>query len=120
MFSIIFTTQKRSLGQGNIFTHVCHSVHGVGVCVVTGGMHGCGGVCVVVGGGMCGCQRACMVVGGLCGCWGMCGCWGVCMVMGGVSGCQGVWLLGCVHGCGGHVWLPGGYVWLPGGGGWGA
>ena len=25
--SIIFTTHKRSLGQGNVFTPVCHSVH---------------------------------------------------------------------------------------------
>ena len=27
----IFTARKRSLGQGNVFTHVCHSVHGGGV-----------------------------------------------------------------------------------------
>ena len=27
-FSIIFTARKRSLGQGNIFALVCHSVHG--------------------------------------------------------------------------------------------
>ena len=32
------TARKRSLGQGNIFTCVCHSVHG-------GGVRGCGGVC---------------------------------------------------------------------------
>ena len=32
----IFTARKRSLGQGNIFISVCHSVHG-GVCVVWGG-----------------------------------------------------------------------------------
>ena len=25
-----FTAYKRSLGQDNVFTHVCHSVHGVG------------------------------------------------------------------------------------------
>ena len=33
-FSLIFTARKRSLGQGNIFTPVCHSVHGGGgVCL---------------------------------------------------------------------------------------
>ena len=31
--SIIFTTCKRSLGQGNIFTPVCHSVHRGGICL---------------------------------------------------------------------------------------
>ena len=25
--SLVFTTRKRSLGQGNVFTRVCHSVH---------------------------------------------------------------------------------------------
>ena len=39
------TARKRSLGQGNIFTPVCHSVH-------RGGMRGCSW-----GGGMCGCSR---------------------------------------------------------------
>ena len=29
----IFTARKRSLGQGNIFTPVCHSVHGRGLVV---------------------------------------------------------------------------------------
>ena len=29
----LFTARKRSLGQGNIFTPVCHSVHGGGVCL---------------------------------------------------------------------------------------
>ena len=28
--SLVFTTRKRSLGQGNVFTRVCHSVHGEG------------------------------------------------------------------------------------------
>ena len=28
MYSTFFTTRKRSLGQGNIFAPVCHSVHG--------------------------------------------------------------------------------------------
>ena len=27
----MFTARKRSLGQGNIFTPVCHSIHGGGV-----------------------------------------------------------------------------------------
>ena len=45
---MIFTARKRSLGQGNIFTPVCHSVHR------GGGMHGClGGACVVARGGAC-------------------------------------------------------------------
>ena len=26
----VITTRKRSLGQGNVFTPVCHSVHGEG------------------------------------------------------------------------------------------
>ena len=26
----LISTPKRSLGQGNVFTHVCHSVHGEG------------------------------------------------------------------------------------------
>ena len=59
-FSFI-TARKRSLGQGNIFTPVCHSVH-----------RGC--VCGCFGGGMCGCSRggvACVVAPGGCGCsWG--------------------------------------------------
>ena len=68
---VLFTSRKRSLGQGNIFTSVCHSVQG-GVCMAKGGMHGEEG-CVwqrghawwrganMVKGG------ACMVKGGMCG-----------------------------------------------------
>ena len=59
---IIFTARKRSLGQGNIFTPVCHSVHG-------GGMRGCSwGACVVALGGMRGfIWGVCMVLfGGAC------------------------------------------------------
>ena len=59
MVNDIFTARKRSLGQGNIFTPVCHSVHrggvrGRGVCVARG--HACPrgacmpGVCVWPGG----------------------------------------------------------------------
>ena len=36
MVLVIFTARKRSLGQGNVFTHVCHSVRkgeGVSVCL---------------------------------------------------------------------------------------
>ena len=87
----IFTARKQSLGQGNIFTPVCHSVHRAGhvwllggACVVaSGGMHGCSGGVVVCGcsGGACmvaleGCvwllQRACVVAqGGVHDCsWG--------------------------------------------------
>ena len=84
-FCIIFTARKRSLGQGNIFTPVCHSVHR-GACVVARGVCGCRG-------GMCG-GGACMVAGG----W----LWGAGMVAGGR-----VWLQGGVHGCGGSAWLQG-------------
>ena len=50
----IFTARKRSLGQGNIFTPVCHSLY-------RGGMHGCtgghawfySGGCMVLFGGVC-------------------------------------------------------------------
>ena len=34
----LFTTRKRSLGQGNIFTPVCHSVHGGGSVSVHAGI----------------------------------------------------------------------------------
>ena len=34
----VVTTSKRSLVQGNIFTPVCHSVHGVGVVCIQGGL----------------------------------------------------------------------------------
>ena len=52
----IFTVRKRSLGQGNVFTPVCHSVHGrggaskdglhprEGVCCLGGGLHWRGGL----------------------------------------------------------------------------
>ena len=40
-FRLLITSyrQQRSLGQGNIFTSVCHSVHRVGACMA-GGVHG--------------------------------------------------------------------------------
>ena len=84
------TARKRSLGQGNIFTPVCHSVHG-------GGVRGCsGGACVVAPGGMRGfIWGACMVLFG-----------GVCVVLFGGA---------CVVLFGGHAWfyLGGvrGFIW---------
>ena len=130
---IIFTARKRSLGQGNIFTPVCHSVHG-GRAWLLGGVRGCmgggglyvvaagwhawllGGACVVAGGHawLWGC--VCVVVGGMHGCQGGVHGWAVCMVAGGC-----VWLLGAMHGCGGCAWLweacvvAGGHAWLLGG-----
>ena len=71
----IVTARKRSLGQGNIFTPVCQSVHR-GACVVGGGAGG---------GGVCGCWGVCMVARGRA--WllgGVPGCWGACLVAGGV------------------------------------
>ena len=62
MHICIFTARKRSLGQGNIFTPVCHSVHGGGVCSWRGacswGVPAPGGCLVwgcllLVGGGAC-------------------------------------------------------------------
>ena len=98
----VITARKRSLGQGNIFTHVCHSVHR-GVCMVAGGhvwllrgsMHGCRGVaCMVAGGhvwlqgGMHGCGGHVWLLWGVCGCWGVCIVVGVCMVVGGMCRIQ--------------------------------
>ena len=132
---ILVTTRKLSLGQGNIFTPVCNSVHG-GACVVArgcvwlprgaymvvrvhmcllGGMHGLTGVCVWLQGGhvwlpggMHGCQ------GGMCDCGGMRGCpGGVHGCPGGMCGCQGACVVvgGCVHGCqGGMCGCGGAYV----------
>ena len=107
----VITARKRSLGQGNIFTPVCHSVQR-GSCVVAGGdawlqggVRGCGGMC---GGGVHG-HRGCMVAGGHAWLWGMCVVVGVvagaCMVVG-----RHAWLQGCVCGCGGCVWLWGGHA----------
>ena len=52
-FFLIIIARKRSLGQGNIFTCVCHR-----------GMCGCWGACVVVGGACIVAIGVCMVVGG--------------------------------------------------------
>ena len=64
---IIFTARKQSLGQGNIFTPVCHSVH-------RGGVPGPGG---------------CFVPGCTCS-WGVPGPWGVCLLPRGVPGPRGM------------------------------
>ena len=115
---LIFTARKRSLGQGNIFTPVCHSVHRGegrawllgGACMVALGGHAwlLGGACVVAPGG-----EACMVLqGGVRGCsGGMHGCsGGACMVAPGGA---------CMVAPGGHAWLLwGAYVVLFGGGVW--
>ena len=86
IFLSFFTARKRSLGQGNIFTPVCHSVH-------RGGVRGCsGGHAWLLRG-------ACMVAPG--GCAWLLG--GACMVApGGVHGCSGG---ACVVAQGGHAWL---------------
>ena len=82
---LLITARKWSLGQGNIFTPVCHSVH-------RGGVRGCSGG----GGGMRCCSGgACMVLFG----------GGACVVLfrGGMHG----FIQGGVHGFiqGGHAWF---------------
>ena len=93
----VITARKRSLGQGNIFTPVCHSVHRGGMCGCSQGRHVWllwGGHAWLSWGGMCGClggmrgfiRGACMVLfGGACMVLfrgGMCGfIQGVCMVL---------------------------------------
>ena len=101
---IIITARKRSLGQGNIFTPVCHSVHRGGhawllpgrhVWLLPGGVCGCSrGVCVVAPGG----ERAWLLPGGVHGCsqGGMRGCSAGCVVAPGEA---------CVVALGGCVWL---------------
>ena len=87
LMKCFITAQKQSLGQGNIFTPVCHSVHG-GVCVVAPwGMHGCSrGACLVAPQ-----WGACLVAP-----WGVCvAARGACMVLFG----------GCVVLFGGHAWF---------------
>ena len=56
---LFVTARKRSLGQGNIFTPVCHSVHRGGVCVVA-----LGGCMVAPGGHAWLLQGACVVLFG--------------------------------------------------------
>ena len=101
----IITARKRSLGQGNIFTPVCHSVHRRGhawllggcVCGCSGGMHGCSrGACMVAPrGDMRGCSKG-----------------GHAWLLGGMHGCSGG---ACMVALGGHAWfyLGGmrGFIW---------
>ena len=96
--SRIFIARKRSLGQGNIFTPVCHSVDGGGHAWLLGGMRGCRGAYMVARG-------VCVVVGG------MHGCKGHAWLPGGMHGCRGMCILagGCVV-ARGHAWLPGGHM----------
>ena len=89
----IFTSRKRSLGQGNIFTPVCHSVHRGGH-AWPGGMHAWGHWVYMAGGhaylgSMCG-------QGGVHGRGGACAGWGAC-----VAG-------GCAWQMAGGVCVPGG------------
>ena len=127
----IITARKRSLGQGNIFTPVCHSVHrgghawllpgggaGEGACMVApggacvvarGGVHGCsggGGVCMVAPGGVHG-----FIWGGMHGFI-----WGACVVLFGGH----AWFYfggACVVLFGGHAWFYlGGHAWFYSGG----
>ena len=89
----VITARKRSLGQGNIFTPVCHSVHGGGhVWLLWGGMHGCSG--------------------------GMHGfIWGACVDL--FRGHAWFYLGACVVALGGHAWFySGGHAWLLGGHAW--
>ena len=110
--TVFITARKRSLGQGNIFTPVCHSVH-------RGGMCGCGGE---AGGG-----RAWLLGGAMCGCsGGMRGCLGghAWLLLGGVHGCsRGACMVArgvCMVASGGRAWLlqggmggcSGGHAWL--------
>ena len=65
---VLITARKRSLGQGNIFTPVCHSVHRGASVVAPGGGHAwllLGGCVWLLPGGMRGCSRgACVVAPG--------------------------------------------------------
>ena len=99
----IFTARKGSLGQGNIFTPVCHSVHGGGHAWLLPG-----GACVVAFEGVCmvapGGRGACVVAWG-----GMHGCSrGMCVILFGGA---------CVLLFGGHAWFYlGGHAWFYSGG----
>ena len=105
----VFTARKQSLGQGNNFTPVCHSVHREG----QGGVRGCRRACMVAW-GACVVARWAWVVVGVCmvarGYVWLLG--GSCMV-GGMHGGGCAWLLGGMHGCRGACMVARwGYVWL--------
>ena len=74
-FPPLISAPKRSLGQGNIFTRVCHSVVAGGHAWLWGTCMACRGACVVARG-------ACVVARGHA--W----------LPGGMCGCRGVWLWG--------------------------
>ena len=102
---------KRSFGQGNIFTGVCHSVHRGGVC--QGGCLPGGGVCQggLPGGGVClgGVSARGVSARGGCVCQGGVFFWrGVFFLEGGV--CQGG-LPGGVSARGVSFFLGGGFPW---------
>ena len=112
----IVTARKRSLGQGNIFTPVCHSVHRGGrAWFLRGGMCGCsGGHGMVAPRGM----RVAPGVGGMRGCSGGRG--HVWLIRGGMRGFSWGGMRGCSRGgmcgcSGGHAWfyLGGihGFIW---------
>ena len=103
----LITACKRSMGQGNIFTRMCHSVHGGGAFVVAWGWGG--GAFVVAGGhawlpGGHAWLGGCMVAMDMCGCWGACmvdgGAWlpWTCVVAGGMYGWWRCMVVGGVHG----------------------
>ena len=101
----VITARKRSLGQGNIFTPVCHSVH-KGMCMVAP-EGGCAWL-LLGGGGMCGCSggHVWFYLGGMCGFiqGGMHGfIWGACMVL--FGGMHGFIWGACMVLFGGHVWF---------------
>ena len=113
---VLFTARKRSLGQGNMFTPVCHSVHGGGGWS-RGGLSGLGGAWSCGGGAWFQGDawfRGCLVLGGYLV--------GGCLVLGGVPGPGGLVPEGCrvktppmataadgTHPTGMHSWLD---FWL--------
>ena len=105
--SLLFLPPATKLGQGNVFTGICDSVHG-GHVWLPGGVCGCWGACVVAG-GHAWLPGAFMVAGGVHGCQGACMVVGVCMVasvcvwLPGVSVVGGCMVAGGVHGCGGGM-----------------
>ena len=74
--NLLYLPPATKLGQGCVFTRVCDSVHG-------GGMCGCRGTCMVAG--VCGCGGHVWLLGGMHGCQGAC------------MGAGGAWLPGGVH-----------------------
>ena len=111
---VFITRRKRSLGQGNIFTPVCHSVHRGGMrgfiwgaCMVLLGGHAWfySGACMVLFKGVC-----VVLLGGMHGFI-----WGACMVLFG-GACMVLFGRACVILFGGCVWFySGGHAWFYGG-----